>query len=159
VKRMHVHVGVEDLDASIRFYSTLFDARPTVSKHDYAKWMLDDPRVNFAISARGQAVKGVEHLGIQVESSEELGEVYARLQAADRPVIEEGAATCCYAKSEKNWITDPSGVVWETFFTSGDATVYRDDQTLTAASITASNDACCVPEAAKPVPERRKTCC
>jgi hypothetical protein len=156
---MHVHVGVKDLDSSIRFYSTLFGIGPTVLKHDYAKWMLEDPRVNFAISARNQAVKGVEHLGIQVESSEELGEVYARLQAADRPVIEEGATTCCYAKSEKSWITDPSGVVWETFFTSGDATVYSNAETLTAASIAASNDACCVPSTAKPVPERRKACC
>lgn len=159
MKRMHVHVGVKDLDSSIRFYSTLFGAQPTVTKHDYAKWMLEDPRINFAISARGQGVQGVEHLGIQVESQAELGEVYARLQAADRPVIEEGATTCCYAKSEKNWVTDPSGVVWETFFTSGDATVYSNAETLSAASIAASNDTCCVPAAAKPVPERRKACC
>ncbi len=166
---MHVHVGVKDLDSSIRFYSTLFGAEPAVTKHDYAKWMLDDPRVNFAISSRGQAVKGVEHLGIQVENAEELSEVYARLQAADRPVLEEGATTCCYAKSEKSWITDPSGLVWETFLTSGDATVYSTGETLTAASIAASHGACCTPEmpGAKPVvseverpaPDRRKACC
>lgn len=158
MKRMHIHVGVEDLDASIRFYSTLFHADPTVTKRDYAKWMLDDPRVNFAISARGRSMTGVEHLGIQVESSEELTEVYGRLKAADRPVIEEGSATCCYAKSEKNWITDPDGIVWETFFTNGEATVYRTDDTLTAASLARSQANCCVPAAAQQ-PDRRKACC
>ena len=161
MKRMHVHVGVKDLDASIRFYSTLFGAAPTITKHDYAKWMLDDPRVNFAISAGHHDVKGIEHLGIQVDSGEELTEVYSRLKAADRPVLEEGATTCCYAKSEKSWIADPDGVVWETFLTSGDATVYGDSPTLTAASLNASNDTCCTPNlpAAKPAPERRKACC
>ncbi len=161
MKRMHVHVGVRDLDASIRFYSTLFGAEPSVTKHDYAKWMLDDPRVNFAISAGHHEVKGIEHLGIQVESGEELTEVYGRLQAADRPVLEEGATTCCYAKSEKSWIADPDGVVWETFFTSGDATQYGDSPTLTAASLNASNDTCCAPvlRDAKPQPERSKACC
>ena len=94
MKRLHVHVGVEDLDQSIRFYSTLFAAEPTVTKHDYAKWMLDDPRVNFAISS-GNARTGIEHLGIQVDQAGELGEVYRRLEAADRPVIDEGATTCC----------------------------------------------------------------
>ena len=158
---MHVHVGVKDLDASIHFYSTLFGAEPTVTKHDYAKWMLDDPRVNFAISTDHHATKGIEHLGIQVEDSEELAEVYGRLKAADRPMLEEGATTCCYARSEKSWISDPDGVVWETFLTNGEATVYGDSPTLTAGSINASNDACCTPAlaAAKPVPERRKACC
>ena len=164
MKRMHVHVGVKDLDSSIRFYSTLFGARPTVTKHDYAKWMLDDPRVNFAISAGHHEVKGIEHLGIQVESSEELAEVYGRLKAADRPVLEEGATTCCYAKSEKSWIADPDGVVWETFLTSGDATVYGDSPvlsgvegpTLTAASLNASSKTCCAPELRAP---ERKACC
>jgi catechol 2,3-dioxygenase-like lactoylglutathione lyase family enzyme len=145
---MHVHVGVKDLDQSIRFYSTLFGAEPTVTKHDYAKWMLEDPRVNFAISAGHHDAKGIEHLGIQVENSEELGEVYGRLKAADRPVLEEGATTCCYAKSEKSWIADPDGVVWETFLTNGDATVYGDSPTLTAASLNASNDTCCAPDIA-----------
>ena len=145
MKRMHVHVGVKDLDASIRFYSTLFGAEPTVAKPDYAKWMLDDPRVNFAISSGHHAVKGIEHLGIQVENSEELGEVYGRLKAADRPVLEEGATTCCYAKSEKSWIADPDGVVWETFLTNGDATVYGDSPELTAVSLNASDSACCTP--------------
>ena len=145
MKRMHVHVGVNDLEQSIHFYSTLFGAEPTVTKHDYAKWMLDDPRVNFAISAGHHEAKGIEHLGIQVENSEELVEVYGRLKAADRPVLEEGATTCCYAKSEKSWIADPDGVVWETFLTNGDATVYGDSPTLTAASLNAPADSCCAP--------------
>jgi catechol 2,3-dioxygenase-like lactoylglutathione lyase family enzyme len=161
VKRMHVHVGVNDLDASIRFYSTLFGAEPSVTRSDYAKWMLDDPRVNFAISAGHHAVKGIEHLGIQVESGDELAEVYGRLKAADRPVLEEGATTCCYAKSEKSWIADPDGIVWETFLTNGEATHYGDSPSLDAASINASNDTCCAPElrTQAATPERRKACC
>ena len=156
MKRIHVHVGVTDLDSSIRFYSTLFGAEPAVTKHDYAKWMLDDPRVNFAISAGHHAAKGIEHLGIQVESSEELTEVYCRLKAADRPVHEEGATTCCYAKSEKCWISDPDGMMWETFLTSGEATVYGDSPDVTAASLSASNDTCCAPELRA---SERKACC
>jgi catechol 2,3-dioxygenase-like lactoylglutathione lyase family enzyme len=144
MKRLHVHVGVNDLQQSIGFYSTLFGAEPTVTKSDYAKWMLEDPRVNFAISA-GNAHKGVEHLGIQVESGDELQEVYGRLQAADRPVLEEGATTCCYAKSEKSWIADPQGVVWEAFFTNGEATVYGDNPELSALSANAAENACCAP--------------
>ena len=123
MKRMHVHVGVRDLDASVTFYSALFAAEPTVRKQDYAKWMLDDPRLNFAISHEHAAL-GIEHLGIEAESADELREVYARLEAAKAPVLEEGCTTCCYAKSEKSWIADPDGVNWEAFFTSGEATVY-----------------------------------
>ena len=145
MKRMHVHVGVADLDQSIRFYTTLFAAEPTVVKDDYAKWMLDDPRVNFAISAGQHAAKGIEHLCIQAENTDELGEVYGRLKAADRPVLEEGATTCCYAKSEKSWIADPDGVVWEAFFTNGEATVYGDSPALAALSDNAAKGACCVP--------------
>ena len=159
MKRMHVHVGVADLDSSIRFHSTLFGAQPSVAKHDYAKWMLDDPRVNFAISAGHHAAKGIEHLGIQVEDSEELAEVYARLKAADRPVLEEGATTCCYAKSEKSWIADPDGVVWETFLTNGEATIYGDSPALDAASLNSSNETCCAPDMRAQEPERRKGCC
>lgn len=144
MKRLHVHVGVNDLDQSVRFYSTLFGAEPTVIKSDYAKWMLDDPSVNFAISA-GHAGRGVEHLGIQVESGDELKQVYGRLKAADRPVLEEGATTCCYAKSEKSWISDPQGVVWEAFFTNGEATVYGEGPGLTALSETAAEASCCAP--------------
>ena len=146
MKRFHVHVGVENLDQSIRFYSTLFGAEPSVTKSDYAKWMLDDPRVNFAISADGHAAKGIEHLGIQVEDKSELAEVYTRLQAADRPVLDEGATTCCYAQSEKSWIADPDGVVWETFLTSGDATHYGDGPELEKlASAQAAAGNCCAP--------------
>jgi catechol 2,3-dioxygenase-like lactoylglutathione lyase family enzyme len=123
MKRLHVHVAVEDLSRSVSFYSTLFAAEPTVVKQDYAKWMLDDPRVNFAISARG-AAPGVDHLGIQVEDRAELHEVYDRLKQAEWPVLEEGATTCCYAKSEKSWIADPQGVAWETFHTTGESTTY-----------------------------------
>lgn len=150
MKRMHVHVGVTDLDKSIGFYSTLFGAEPTVTKIDYAKWMLEDPRVNFAISSGNHAANGIEHLGIQVESGEELAEVYGRLKAADRPVLEEGATTCCYATSEKSWISDPDGVVWEAFHTNGEATVYGDSPALSALSDNASADACCAP--AMPAP-------
>jgi predicted enzyme related to lactoylglutathione lyase len=125
MKRMHVHVAVDDLQHSIGFYSALFAAQPTVIKSDYAKWMLDDPRVNFAISARGRNA-GLDHLGIQVENKDELGEVYARLHKAGGTVIEQGQTNCCYAKSEKSWIDDPSGVSWETFLTTGETTDYGD---------------------------------
>lgn len=145
MKRLHVHVGVDDLDRSIGFYSTLFDAPPTVVKPDYAKWMLEDPRVNFAISSDHHAAKGTEHLGIQVESDDELAEVYGRLKAADRPLLEEGATTCCYARSEKSWIADPDGIVWEAFLTRGDATVYGDSPALAAMSPNAAEAACCIP--------------
>lgn len=143
MKRLHVHVGVDDLDQSIRFNATLFGAEPSVTKPDYARWMLDDPRVNFAISA-GQAARGVEHLGIQVENEGELAEVYDRLRAADRPVLEEGTTTCCYAKSEKSWIADPQGVVWEAFLTSGESTVYGGSPALgSLAAPTATPSPCC----------------
>ena len=144
MKRLHVHVGVNDLSESIRFYSTLFAAEPTVAKDDYAKWMLDDPRVNFAISA-GRDGKGVRHLGVQVESPSELGEVYGRLKAAERPVLEEGRTTCCYAKSEKSWIADPDGIVWETFFTDGEATSYGDSPALGTLADSLGEEKCCLP--------------
>ena len=123
MKRFHVHVAVEDLAASVRFYATLFKAEPSVRKPDYAKWMLDDPRVNFAISQRGGAI-GIQHLGIQAEDETELADIYDRLQRAERPVLEEKATTCCYAESDKQWVADPQGVAWETFLTRGEATVY-----------------------------------
>lgn len=146
MKRLHIHTGVENLDKSIGFYSTLFGAPPSVTKPDYAKWMLEDPRVNFAISEGRNASKGIEHLGIQVEDEAELAEVYARLKAADRPVLEEGATTCCYAQSQKSWISDPDGIVWEAFLTHGDATVYGDSPALQQlASDNAADRTCCVP--------------
>ena len=126
MKRLHVHVSVADLDESVRFYSTLFAAQPSVQKGDYAKWMLEDPRVNFAISKR-EKVTGIRHLGIQVEDRAELAEVYERIEHTQRPVLDEGKTTCCYAKSEKNWVEDPQGVQWETFLTTGDSTVYGGD--------------------------------
>ncbi len=147
MKRLHVHVGVKDLDQSIRFYSTLFAAEPTVLKDDYAKWMLDDPIVNFAISAGAEQANGVRHLGIQAESIDELGEVYGRLKAADRPVLEEGRTTCCYAKSEKSWVADPDGTVWEAFFTDGAATVYGDSPELGTLADSVGDDKCCLPKA------------
>src|SRR5919204_4282575 len=125
MKRMHVHVGVENLEQSIGFYSALFAAQPAVVKSDYAKWMLDDPRVNFAISTRGKQ-PGLDHLGIQVESQSELHQVYARLRTAGGAVIEQGHTACCYATSEKSWIDDPSGIAWETFHTTGESTDYGD---------------------------------
>ena len=157
MKRLHVHVGVADLDRSVSFYSTLFGSGPSVVKHDYAKWMLDDPRVNFAISSSGHAAKGIEHLGIQVEDTGELVEVYGRLKAADAPVLEEGATTCCYAMSEKSWIADPDGVIWEAFLTNGETTVYGDSPALDAISDRAGETACCAPDmpAAAPAP----SCC
>lgn len=149
MKRMHLHVGVDDLDQSIRFYSALFAAAPTVRQADYAKWMLDDPRLNFAIS-KGHATRGIEHVGIQVENAAELAEVRQRLEAAEGPKLEEAAASCCYAQSEKTWISDPQGVVWETFLTSGSITDYGSSAALAtiAASATAAEGTCCTPKLA-----------
>jgi len=123
MKRFHVHVAVGDLDESVAFYTELFGGPPSLIKADYARWMLDDPRLNFAISRRGSA-PGVQHLGIQVEDRRELEQVYGRLRRTERGVLEEGATTCCYAQSEKSWIEDPQGVPWETFLTTGDSTLY-----------------------------------
>ena len=123
MKRLHVHVSVDDLSKAIGFYSALFASKPSVVKPDYAKWMLDDPRVNFAISMRGRAA-GLDHLGIQVEDDAELREVYGRLDRAGGTVIEQGETDCCYARSEKAWIDDPAGISWETFLTTGESTVY-----------------------------------
>lgn len=163
MKRFHVHVAVEDLPASVRFYSELFAAEPVVRKPDYAKWMLEDPRVNFAISQRG-AHRGIEHLGIQVEDRAELREVYTRLERAEGPVLEEGATTCCYAESEKSWIEDPQGVKWETFLTTGESTVYGHDRSQAEAACCAPvvrppavSGACCMPKAAATLPKRG--CC
>ena len=126
MKRFHVNLSVEDLDASVRFYRSLFDAEPTVLKDDYAKWMLDDPRVNFAISTQQCGAKGVSHLGIQVEDDAELSDVFARLERAGGATLKEDDARCCYAKSTKQWIKDPEGVAWETFLTRGEIAVYGD---------------------------------
>ena len=126
MKRLHVHVAVENLDASIRFYSTLFGAGPNVSENDYAKWLLDDPAVNFAISDRSGR-SGIDHLGIQVETTDELAEVTERLSSAQAQVLQEEAAQCCYAKGDKTWTADPQGVAWETFHTYGEIRVFGKD--------------------------------
>jgi predicted enzyme related to lactoylglutathione lyase len=151
MKRLHVHVAVDDLTASINFYSALFAAEPSVLKPDYAKWLLDDPRVNFAISARGRTA-GLDHLGIQVESNDELEEVYARLHRAGGEVIEQGQTSCCYAKSEKSWIDDPAGIAWETFLTFGGTTNYGDGSgereariVKAVGKISDKTTACCAP--------------
>lgn len=136
MKRLHVHVAVRDLDESIRFYSTLFGSEPNVRKEDYAKWMLEDPRVNFAISARGR-IPGVDHLGIQVEQPAALAEITRRLHAAESAIREEADAHCCYARSDKTWSTDPSGIRWESFHTHGDITAYGPDPSASGAA------ACC----------------
>ena len=125
MKRLHVHVAVADLAQSVRFYSTLFGTAPSVEKTDYAKWMLDDPRVNFAISTRGKR-PGVDHLGIQAESREELGEIAARLKAAEVATQDQAATRCCYSQSAKTWSADPQGIAWESFYTFGDSTTYGD---------------------------------
>ena len=144
MKRLHVHVAVDDLERSIGFYSALFAAQPTVTKADYAKWMLDDPRVNFAISTRGRE-PGLDHLGIQVENQDELHEVYARLRNAGSDIVEQGQTTCCYAKSEKSWIDDPAGIAWETFHTTGESTDYGDGTGERVARV-AHVKSCCAPE-------------
>jgi catechol 2,3-dioxygenase-like lactoylglutathione lyase family enzyme len=143
MKRLHLHVSVPDLSQSVQFYETLFGAKPTVVKDDYAKWMLDDPRVNFAISARQRAA-GVDHVGIQVDSAAELAELAGRLKAAGATTFDEQATTCCYARSDKSWVADPAGVRWETFFTFGEAVTYGENQALTALEEpTKAASACC----------------
>lgn len=136
MKRLHMHVSVPDIEQAITFYSTLFDAPPSVVKDDYAKWMLDDPRVNLAISSRARAT-GIDHLGIQVDSTDELGELAARLKAAGNVTVDQEATTCCYANSDKSWVTDTAGVRWETFFTHGEATEYGEDEVVPEVSASA----------------------
>jgi hypothetical protein len=147
MKRMHLHISVPELGPAIDFYSALFDAPPSVVKDDYAKWMLEDPRVNLAISARDRAA-GVDHVGVQVDSSGELAELASRLKAAGSTTFDQEATTCCYATSDKSWVTDTAGVRWETFFTHGEATSYGEDEVLPDAA-----SACCAPKPAA------KGCC
>ena len=142
MKRLHVSLAVSNLDESIRFYATLFAAEPTVLKSDYAKWLLEDPRVNFSISSRGDH-KGVDHLGIQVEDDAELAVVAGRLARAGQSVHEQKATTCCYARSNRAWVHDPEGIAWETFHTFAESTVYGEDRTDDAAATEKS--ACCSP--------------
>jgi predicted lactoylglutathione lyase len=155
MKRMHVHVSVDDISKAVGFYSALFAAKPAVVKDDYAKWMLDDPRVNFAVSTRGRE-PGLDHLGIQVESTGELQEVYARLRQAGGAILEQGQTTCCYAQSEKSWIDDPAGIAWETFHTTGEATDYG--ASVKEGAQIAHAKACCAPQ---PMAEKQTAaaCC
>lgn len=156
MKRLHVHVAVQDLPQSIGFYSALFAVQPAIVKSDYAKWMLDDPRVNFAISTRGRE-PGLDHLGIQVEDAGELQEVYARLRNAGSGIIEQGQTACCYAKSEKSWIEDPAGISWETFLTTGENATYGDGTGENTARIAhEKQSSCCAPEPAAVV---TSACC
>jgi catechol 2,3-dioxygenase-like lactoylglutathione lyase family enzyme len=161
MKRLHVHVSVADLESSIRFYRGLFAVEPTVLKPDYAKWMLDDPRVNFAISQRGGA-PGVEHLGIQVERADELAEIAGRLHAAELAVRDEGHTACCYSRSEKAWTEDPSGIAWEVFHTYGESTVYGGGANAVAkgpASTRAEAPNCGCPGMATAAPESEPAGC
>ena len=156
MNRFHVHLNVADLSASIRFYSRLFASEPSVVKHDYAKWMLEDPRINFAISTTGRAV-GIDHLGIQVDSGAELTELGRRLDAAGGTVTPEAGAVCCYAQSDKVWTEDPQGTRWETFHTFGDATSYY---AADSAACAADGSACGT--SATPAPAEKKmagACC
>jgi lactoylglutathione lyase len=171
MKRFHVHLGVADLDQSIRFYSGLFGAAPTVRKDDYAKWMIEDPRVNFAISARGGEV-GVNHLGLQAESADELAHIREHFAAADQASLQdEPDASCCYAKSDKHWVTDPQGIAWEGYHTLGEVRYFDGDradaagksaccapaQSRTSASAVAT--ACCAPGPADPPSTAKARCC
>jgi catechol 2,3-dioxygenase-like lactoylglutathione lyase family enzyme len=160
MKRFHVNLSVEDLAESIRFYSALFAAEPTVRKDDYAKWLLDDPRINFAIAQRGQS-PGVNHLGFQVDSAEELTAMRAQLTRADHALVEQTGAACCYANSDKYWITDPEGIAWETFHTLDAIPIYGADTDMVPKS-----SVCCVPLKAtdnegccEPMVKPATTCC
>lgn len=154
MKRFHVHVSVSELPESIRFYSKLFGAQPAVEKDDYAKWMLDDPRINFAISQRGHA-PGVNHLGFQVDTESELKGLREQVAAADIAAVDESGAACCYAKSDKYWVQDPQGIAWETFHTLGGIPVFGED----AQPAPAADDACCVPLAKRADDTAAAECC
>jgi catechol 2,3-dioxygenase-like lactoylglutathione lyase family enzyme len=156
MKRFHVHVAVPDLAESVGFYSTLFGAEPAVRKPDYAKWMLDDPRVNFAISQRGGSA-GVNHLGFQLDSDAELEAVHVQLVAAGRDVVAEKGANCCYALSDKYWVTDPAGVAWETFHTLGSVPVFGEDAAVDACGT--GQSACCGTSSAAPEMRSEAACC
>ena len=140
MKRFHVHLNVDDLAKSVAFYSRLFACEPTRVESDYAKWMLEDPRINFAISTRGSAA-GIDHLGFQTDDPQELAELRARAESADMALLDEGATSCCYAQSEKHWVTDPQGIAWEHFHTLGNIPVFSEK--ATPAEPQAS--ACCAP--------------
>lgn len=138
MKRMHLHIAVTDLTQSIEFYNTVFGTEPSVKKDDYAKWLLDDPAVNFAISSRG-AKTGIDHIGIQAESAEELAELKSRMESAELAMVSQEGTTCCYAQSDKHWVQDPTGIAWETYHTLGSSPTFNDETSA------ASDSACCAP--------------
>jgi lactoylglutathione lyase len=142
MKRFHIHTHVQDLQASIAFYSKMFAAEPTRVESDYAKWMLEDPRLNFAISTRGGQV-GIDHLGFQTDTEEELAQLKARAEAADMSLLDEGATTCCYARSEKHWVTDPQGIAWEHFHTLGDIPMFSERANASASPAAQAASSCC----------------
>ncbi len=143
MKRFHMHVAVDDVERNIRFYSTLFGAEPTVRKPDYAKWMLEDPRLNFAISARGVKA-GVDHVGIQVDNATGLADIHSRLARAGQQMLEQQETSCCYAKSNKYWVQDPQGIAWEAYQTLGEVPVFGDGAPA-AQPATGHKAACCAP--------------
>ena len=151
MKRFHVHVSVDDLAASVRFYSAVFGASPTVLKDDYAKWMIDDPRINFAISRR-RIKSGLDHLGVQVESDAELTELREQVAAAELTALDQPNAECCYVRSDKYWTTDPQGIAWETFHTLESIPVYGDVER-------AEPKACCMPVATESGDAKAEACC
>ena len=153
MKRFHVHAHVDDLPTSIAFYSKMFGADPTRIEDGYAKWMLDDPRINFAISTRGGAA-GVDHLGIQTDDDEELAELKARARAADLSLMDEGQTTCCYARSEKHWVTDPQGIAWEHFHTLGDIPVFTEKKARSGSTCCAASSPAIVA-----APNQAASCC
>ena len=155
MKRFHVHAHVEDLQASIAFYSGLFAAAPTRVESDYAKWMLEDPRVNFAISTRG-GKPGVDHLGFQTDDAAELAELRGRAQAADMTLLDEGETTCCYARSEKHWVTDPQGIAWEHFHTLDNIPVFNEAATQSQGEPSAC---CATPASREKVAGTPSSCC
>lgn len=161
MKRLHVHLAVEDLAASVHFYSALFASEPTVSKPDYAKWMLDDPRVNFAISQRG-AEPGLDHLGIQVESEAELAEMHARLESAAMPVDAQPGTACCYARSDKYWTVDPQGIAWESYHTLSEIPTFGEAHRAPSTEAVSEAAACCgssrAEQAGRPV-KSSPSCC
>lgn len=143
MKRFHMHVAVDDIEQNVRFYSTLFGTAPAVLKPDYAKWMLEDPRVNFAISRRGAAA-GVDHVGIQVDNAAELADIHSRLARAGQQMLSQQETSCCYAKSNKHWVQDPQGIAWESYQTLGDVPVFGDGA-LAVQQDTGLKAACCSP--------------
>lgn len=143
MSRFHIHIAVEDLRKSVDFYSAMFGAEPTVAKPDYAKWRLEDPRINFAISTRGSK-PGLDHVGLQAENETELADLRARLDAAGIQGLEQTATTCCYAKSDKYWAVDPQGIAWETFHTLGEAAMFGG-----AVPAEEEGGACCTPDVSK----------